>query len=122
MLTAEERSGGTNCAGTQQWKQAFSYDRYGNRNFDLANTTANVLGPNPAASQTTNRFTSGGYGYDGGGNLSSDPATSSNGIVYDAENKQRQYTKTGQQTNSYYYEPEYRPVPGLRIAILVSCY
>ena len=104
VLTAEERSGGTNCAGTQQWKQAFSYDRYGNRNFDLANTTANVLGPNPAASQTTNRFTSGGYGYDGGGNLSSDPATSSNGIVYDAENKQRQYTKTGQQTNSYYYD------------------
>jgi YD repeat-containing protein len=81
LSTAEERNGGTNCAGTQQWKQAFSYSRYGNRNFDVANTTTNVLGPNPTISQTNNRFTAGqNYGYDGAGNLTSDPATSANGI------------------------------------------
>ncbi len=105
LLTAEERSGGTNCAGTQQWKQAFTYDRYGNRNFDVANTTTNVLGPNPAINPGTNRFAAGqNYGYDGAGNLRSDPATATNGIAYDAENRQTQYTKTGQQTNYYFYD------------------
>ncbi|MEK6288739.1 MAG: RHS repeat-associated core domain-containing protein [Acidobacteriota bacterium] len=104
LATAEERSG-SNCTGTLQWKQAFSYDRYANRNFDVANTTANVLGPNPTISQTTNRFTSGqSYGYDGAGNLTSEPATSANGIVYDAENRQTQYTKTQQATNFYSYD------------------
>jgi RHS repeat-associated protein len=105
LSTAEERSGGTTCAGTQQWKQAFSYDRYGNRNFDVANTTANVLGPNPTISQSTNRFTAGqNYGYDNAGNLTSDPTTPVNGIIYDAENRQTQYTKSGQATNYYLYD------------------
>jgi RHS repeat-associated protein len=104
LATAEERSG-ANCAGVQQWKQAFIYDRYGNRNFDVVNTTANVLGPNPTISQATNRFNTGqNYGYDGAGNLTSDPATSANSIVYDAENRQTQYTRTGQQPNSYFYD------------------
>jgi len=107
LLTAEERSGGTVCSGTQQWKQAFSYDRYANRIFDVSNTTPNVLslGSNPTISQATNRFSSGqGYGYDNAGNLTSEPATSANAIVYDAENRQTQYTKTGQQTNYYFYD------------------
>jgi len=105
LLTAEERSGGTVCSGTQQWKQTFAYDRYGNRNFDLANTTSNVLGANPTISQPTNRLSTGqGYGYDDAGNLTSEPATSANGIVYDAENRQTQYTKSGQQTNYYFYD------------------
>jgi RHS repeat-associated protein len=113
LSTAEERSGGTTCAGTQQWKQAFIYDRYGNRNFDVANTTPNVLSlpANPTISQTNNRFTAGqNYGYDGAGNLTSDPATSTNGIVYDAENRQTQYTKTAQPTNYYYYDGDGRRV------------
>jgi RHS repeat-associated protein len=105
LSTAEERSGGTTCAGTQQWKQAFSYDRFGNRNFDVVNTTSNVLGPNPTISQSTNRIATGqNYGYDSAGNLTSDPTTPVNGIVYDAENRQTQYNKTGQATNSYYYD------------------
>jgi RHS repeat-associated protein len=105
LSTAIERSGGTNCSGTQQWKQAFTYDRFGNRNFDATNTTVNVLGPNPTINQANNRFTSGqNYGYDSAGNLTSDPATLANGIVYDAENRQTQYTKTGQLTNSYQYD------------------
>jgi len=79
--------------------------QYGNRNFDLANTTSNVLGANPTISQPTNRLSTGqGYGYDDAGNLTSEPATSANGIVYDAENRQTQYTKSGQQTNYYFYD------------------
>jgi YD repeat-containing protein len=105
LSTADEHSG-TACTGTQQWKQAFTYDRYGNRNFDVANTTTNVLGPNPTIDQLTNRFATGqNYGYDSAGNLTSDPTTpATNGIVYDAENRQTQYIKTGQSTNSYYYD------------------
>ena len=111
LSTAEERSGGTNCSGTQQWKHAFIYDRYGNRNFDVANTTSNVLGPNPTIDQATNRFTEGqNYRYDFAGNLTSDPTTPPDGIVYDAENRQTQYTKTGQPINSYFYDGEGRRV------------
>jgi RHS repeat-associated protein len=105
LSSAEERSAGTVCGGTQQWKQAFTYDRFGNRNFDLANTTSNVLGPNPTITTSTNRIASGqNYGYDNAGNLTSDPTTPVNGVVYDAENRQTQYTKSGQATNSYYYD------------------
>ena len=106
LSTAVERSGGTNCSGTQQWKQAFTYDRFGNRNFDAANTTANVLGPNPTINQANNRIAIGqNYDYDSAGNLTRDPATpATNGIVYDAENRQTEYTKTGQQTNFYQYD------------------
>jgi RHS repeat-associated protein len=104
LSTADEHSG-TTCAGSQQWKQAFAYDRFGNRNFDAVNTTGNVLGPNPTISQSTNRIASGqSYGYDTGGNLTSDPTTPVNGIVYDPENRQTQYTKTGQATNYYFYD------------------
>ncbi|MEK6289151.1 MAG: RHS repeat-associated core domain-containing protein [Acidobacteriota bacterium] len=104
LSTADEHSG-TTCAGSQQWKQAFTYDRFGNRNFDVVNTTSNVLGPNPTISQSTNRIAGGqNYGYDNAGNLTSDPTTPVNGIVYDAENRQTQYTKTGQATNYYYYD------------------
>jgi RHS repeat-associated protein len=106
LSTAEERSGGTICAGIQQWKQAFTYDRFGNRNFDVVNTTSNVFfGVNPTISQSTNRIASGqNYGYDNVGNLTSDPTTPVNGVVYDAENRQTQYTKSQQATNSYSYD------------------
>ena len=62
-----------------------------------------MLGPNPTISQSTNRIATGqSYGYDNAGNLTSDPTTPMNGIVYDAENRQTQYTKSGQATNYYY--------------------
>jgi len=107
LTSAEEKNGGVACAGTQQWKQAFTYDRFGNRNFNLVDTTPNVLGPNqnPTINQSTNRIAAGqNFGYDFAGNLTSDPTTNTNGIVYDAENRQTQYTKSQQATNSYYYD------------------
>jgi RHS repeat-associated protein len=77
LTTAQEANGAN-------WKQTFTYDRYGNRNFDLNNTTSNVLGPNPTIDQTTNRFSaSQGYSYDTSGNLTAEPSKS---YGYDAEN------------------------------------
>lgn len=68
------------------WKQRFVYDRYGNRRFDLANTTPNVQGPNPVIDVTNNRISaSQGYNYDPVGNLERDLANYL--LNYDAENR-----------------------------------
>ena len=50
-------------SGTQSWKETFSYDRFGNRRFDAANTTT-ITGCaqancNPTISTANNRFTAG---------------------------------------------------------------
>jgi RHS repeat-associated protein len=98
-------------SGSQQWKQTFVYDRFGNRTFDSApaNTTPNVLGPNPTIDPATNRFQTGqSYGYDSAGNLNADPTTAANAIAYDAENKQIAYTKNS--TIQYSYDGEGRRV------------
>ena len=80
--------------GGQTWKQTFSFDRYGNRRFDAANTT--TLGScttavcNPGINTSDNRFTSGqGYSYDANGNVMQD-ATSQR-FTYDAENHQKEF-------------------------------
>jgi len=88
LKSAEEKSN-----GATTWKQTFLYDRYGNRNFDTANTT--TLGScsqaqcNPTVSASNNRFASGqGYGYDLAGNTTLD--SEGRQFTYDAENKQTQ--------------------------------
>src|SRR5690348_8266401 len=59
-------------SGSQTWKQAFTFDRYGNRRFDAANTTTSAgCGSaicNPTISTANNRFSTGqGYSYDSNG-------------------------------------------------------
>ena len=55
-------------SGSQTWKQTFTYDRYGNRRFDAANTTtisscASAV-CNPNINTSDNRFSTGqGYSY-----------------------------------------------------------
>jgi len=78
---------------TPSWKQTFVFDRYGNRNFDTANTTTLGSCPtaqcNPTIDAANNRFTSGqGYTYDLAGNV----ITNAQGrtFIYDAENKQKE--------------------------------
>ena len=82
------------------WQQTFVYDRYGNRNFDEANTTtllkncmegatpvvcaADVPVVNPSVDVTNNRLN--GYGFDASGNTRTD--AESRTFVYDSENKQ----------------------------------
>ena len=74
---------------TQTWKQTFVYDRYGNRNFDEANTTFEGFDKlcngntelcadlrtklNPAINTSDNRLSSGqGYSFDDAGNTTRD--------------------------------------------------
>lgn len=84
------------------WQQTFDYDRYGNRTFNEANTTASANFPkacggamcaadkkifNPQAQTSNNRFsTSDGYQYDPAGNTTRDAQNRK--FTYDGENKQ----------------------------------
>lgn len=91
-------NGGTS---VQTWKQTFTYDRYGNRNFDEVNTTtlpkecnsntevcaADRKALNPAINTSDNRLsTSDGYTFDNSGNTTRD--ANSRKFTYDGENKQ----------------------------------
>jgi RHS repeat-associated protein len=66
-------------ASTEVWKQTFSYDRFGNRRFEAANTTLPQITPqneastNPTISTADNRISAAGYRYDLAGNLECDP-------------------------------------------------
>ena len=88
---------------TQSWKQTFTFDRYGNRNFDEANTTFDGFDKlcnsntelcadlrkkmNPAINASDNRLSSGqGYSFDTSGNTTRDAGDRK--FTYDAENKQ----------------------------------
>ncbi|MDQ3649593.1 MAG: hypothetical protein M3458_04790 [Acidobacteriota bacterium] len=89
------------------WQQRFIYDRYGNRTFDAANTTANVLGENPDISPANNRIVARAgehYRYDAAGNLDRDMANNAYG--YDAENRQVSYSGGA----SYAYDGDGRRV------------
>jgi RHS repeat-associated protein len=85
--------------GTQSWKQTFSYDRFGNRSFDAANTSTfgqnyNQNIANPLINTSDNRISNGqGYGYDKSGNLTQD--AEGKRYFYDAENHQTSYFATG---------------------------
>jgi len=93
--------------GGQTWKQTFLYDRYGNRNFDTANTTTLGTCPanqcNPTVDTTNNRFTTGqGYTYDFSGNVKTDAEGRS--FSFDGENKQTKVTSGGQTVGEYFYD------------------
>ena len=91
------KSATENIAGNQtpSWKQTFTYDRYGNRNFDTNNGNTTTLGTcsqaqcNPVidTTQNKNRFaTTQGYSYDSAGNITTDATGKT--FTYDGENKQ----------------------------------
>ncbi|MEZ5307060.1 MAG: RHS repeat-associated core domain-containing protein [Pyrinomonadaceae bacterium] len=95
LKSAEEKY---NNGASQSWKQTFSYDRYGNREFDAANTTtlaSNGKVENPDIEESTNRIKKdqdgGGidYDYDKNGNLTLDAENKR--MVYDAENRLKQF-------------------------------
>jgi hypothetical protein len=90
LATATETPTGSQ---TVNWKQTFTYDPYGNRNFDTnSNNTfpQAVVGANPTISQTNNRITSVNYHYDAVGNLDQEPdlinQQNLRNYTYDAEN------------------------------------
>jgi RHS repeat-associated protein len=93
------------------WSQIYDYDVYGNRAVRNGSHMPNpaitpvstFAGDLSAFNASTNRISLGGFGYDNTGNLTSDPTTATNGITYDAENRQTSYTRGGV-TNSYSYD------------------
>jgi RHS repeat-associated protein len=100
---------------TGAWTQTYDCDRYGNR---AVRNTSYIPSPSltpqsanstdfSAFNQTTNRIALTGFGYDSSGNLTGDPTTAANAIVYDSENHQTSYTKAGA-TTSYSYDAEGR--------------
>ncbi len=106
--------------GTQTWRQDFSYDRYGNRNFVEANTSfagfdklcngntelCSTLRKqlNPGINNANNNRINSGqdYTYDSSGNTLSD----ANGqiFVYDGENKQVKASNGGGTVGEYSYD------------------
>lgn len=104
----------TELGGTSpSWKQAFSYDRYGNRSIDTNNTTSTLIGPNPQLSTSNNRITprSGEqYDYDPAGNLTKEKQGES--LVYDAENRLAHYLGGAAYIGGadYYYDGDGRRV------------
>ncbi|MGI8543068.1 MAG: RHS repeat domain-containing protein [Aridibacter sp.] len=95
-------------SGSQTWKQTFVYDRYGNRNFDAANTTTISGCPanqcNPTIDVANNRFTNGqGYSYDLSGNVINDAEGRT--FIYDGENKQKEVKNSSNITvGTYFYD------------------
>lgn len=131
LATAEETQN-----SSQTWKQAFSYDRYGNRNFVESTTTtlpkncgmspnftvctADVPIVNPTVSTSTNKFST-GYTYDSSGNTTAD--AESRTFVYDAENKQVSVSDGSGTIGQYVYDGDgkrvKRIVPGGETTVFV---
>lgn len=99
LESAQEQNG-----TTMLWKQKFTYDRYGNRNFNTSETTIPAPLVNLTIKQENNRFDPAALGqsnirYDATGNLDRD--ASGQNYAYDAENRQVNYNN-GQA--SYVYD------------------
>jgi RHS repeat-associated protein len=118
-------------AGQTNWQQTFSYDRFGNRNLDEANTTtlpkaclenslpvvcaADRKSLNPAINQANNRLTTAdGYEYDANGNTTKDAA--GRRFTYDALNKQKLVKDAGNQPlGDYIYDGDGKRIKKLGV-------
>jgi RHS repeat-associated protein len=87
----EAKETATTATGSENWKQTFDYDRYGNRTGRFQKIGSITLPIDnktlPQVDPTTNRFSTGqGYTYDFNGNLIQD--AENRGFTYDGEDKQ----------------------------------
>ncbi len=90
------------------WKQTFTYDRYGNRNFDTANGNTTTLAANcqtavcnPTVDPATNKLV--GYTFDNAGNTKVD--ATGRQFTYDSENKQTEVKSSGNASvGQYFYD------------------
>ena len=91
---------------TPNWKQTFSYDRFGNRRFDEANTTTLAQNCptavcNPTVDLATNKLI--GYQFDNAGNTKVDAENRT--FIYDGENKQVEVKDSyGNSIGRYFYD------------------
>lgn len=96
---------------TGAWSQTYDFDRYGNRAIRIGSyipqpqLTPQSSTPTDysAFNQGNNRIAVPGFGYDAAGNLTSDPTTVANAMIYDGENRQVSHTKAGV-TTTYFYD------------------
>lgn len=97
-------------SGVQHWQQSFTYDRYGNRNFNVGQTTPAMLGSNLTVDQNSNRYAAGQGSilYDEAGNLTRD--FQGHTFSYDAEGKQLNYDFGAATSASYAYDGDGRRV------------
>jgi RHS repeat-associated protein len=107
LTSISEKLNGT---GDNTFKQAYSYDRWGNRTFDQANTTANVPHPAYTVNASNNRLIAPqGYLYewDAAGNQTRDTYPPNSSLLgqrtYDAENRMISAQVTKGSTPSYTY-------------------
>jgi hypothetical protein len=117
LKSAVENLTPTGGTSSQTWKQTFTFDRYGNRRFDTANTTTIPQGCaetvcNPQIDPATNKLI--GYQFDNAGNTTRD--AENRRFTYDAENKQTKVETVDQNSNpistigQYLYDGEGRRV------------
>jgi hypothetical protein len=105
-ITEARETNGPATNASQNWKETFSYDRFGNRTaFSKFTGTTQLALDNktfPSIDPTTNRFNPNqGYQYDKNGNLISDAEGRS--FVFNGENKQAQIIKDGKLVGEYDY-------------------
>jgi hypothetical protein len=94
----------------QQWKQTFTFDRYGNRRFDTTNSNTTTIPANcvvavcnPQIDPNTNKLI--GYQFDNSGNTKVDANNQT--FVYDAENKQVEVRNASNGiVGQYFYDGE----------------
>ena len=96
-------------SANQTWKEAFSYDRYGNRTgkekFVGTTQLTNDNKTHPTIDPLTNRFNIGqGYQYDKNGNLVDDAEGRT--FIFNGENKQRFVVKNNANVGEYSYDGE----------------
>jgi RHS repeat-associated protein len=137
LTSVREKVNGT---GNDTFKQGYTFDRWGNRTIDQANTTSNVPHPGFTANVANNRLIApagtGPLGYDEAGNLTQD-STNPNlaDALYDAENRLKQVSTAptcylngegepicnpgSSLTSGYVYDGEGQRVRRIRGSVLV---
>jgi RHS repeat-associated protein len=98
--------------GAEQWKQQFTYDRWGNRTINTGVTYgAGINNKSFTVNTANNRLTvpggqSGVMTYDGVGNLTTDTYTGAGNRTYDGENKITQAADNTGQVSRYNHDGE----------------
>jgi RHS repeat-associated protein len=99
-------------SGVEQWKQQFTYDRWGNRLINTGVTYGAGINNKAFTVNTANNRLgvpvgqSGTMSYDASGNLTTDTYTGVGGRTYDAENKMTQAADFTGQISRYTYDGE----------------
>jgi RHS repeat-associated protein len=99
-------------SSVEQWKQGFTYDRWGNRIINTGVTYGTGINNKAFTVNTANNRLGVPVGqpgvmtYDGAGNLTNDTYTGMGGRTYDAENKMTQAADNTGQISRYTYDSE----------------